>query len=53
MVVKIFTLFNISDIIKKYNPEVKGFSLGRGDVDSENAHLNVANPGDQARSDPV
>lgn len=29
---------------------MKGFSLGKGDVNSENAHLNVANPGDQARS---
>lgn len=40
----------LADIIKKYNPNVKGFSLGKGDVNSENAHLNVANPGDQARS---
>lgn len=29
---------------------MKGFSLGKGDVNSANAHLNVANPGDQARS---
>lgn len=29
---------------------MKGFSLGKGDVNSDNAHLNVANPGDQARS---
>nr|XP_022333388.1 uncharacterized protein LOC111130532 [Crassostrea virginica] len=43
----------LANIIKKYNPEVKGFSLGRGDVDSENAHLNVANPGDQARDMPA
>lgn len=40
----------LADIIKKYNPDVKGFSLGKGDVNSDNAHLNVANPGDQARS---
>lgn len=42
------TLFP-TDILKKYNPDIKGFSVGRGDVDSANAHLNVANPGDQAR----
>lgn len=40
----------LADIIRKYNPDVKGFSLGKGDVNSDNAHLNVANPGDQARS---
>lgn len=40
----------LADIIKKYNPDVKGFSLGKGDVNSDNAHLNVANPGDQAKS---
>lgn len=43
----------LADIIKKYNPDVKGFSLGKGDVNSDNAHLNVANPGDQARSAEV
>lgn len=43
----------LANIIKKYNPDVKGFSLGKGDVNSDNAHLNVANPGDQARDMPA
>ncbi|XP_048737622.2 uncharacterized protein LOC125652446 [Ostrea edulis] len=42
----------LANILKKYNPDIKGFSVGRGDVDSANAHLNVANPGDQARDMP-
>ena len=32
----------LPDIIKKYNPNVKGFSTGSGNEDSANAKLNVA-----------
>ncbi|XP_033736180.1 phospholipase B1, membrane-associated-like [Pecten maximus] len=35
----------IPNIIKKYNPDVKGFSVGKGGVNSRNAKLNVADPG--------
>ena len=31
-----------SDIIRKYNPNVKGFSVGTGNERSGNARLNVA-----------
>lgn len=34
------------DIIKKYNFDVKGFFLGKGDVNSDNVYLNVVNLGD-------
>jgi len=32
----------LPNIIKKYNPNVKGFSIGNGDQDSSNAMLNIA-----------
>lgn len=35
----------VPNIIKKYNPDVKGFSRGTGGVNSRNAKLNVADPG--------
>ena len=40
-----YTLFIIHyniDIIKKYNPNVKGFSVGIGNQDSANARFNRA-----------
>ncbi|KAK3093837.1 hypothetical protein FSP39_020782 [Pinctada imbricata] len=46
----------VSDMIKMYNPDVKGFAVGSGNQYSKNAHLNVADSGavsvdliDQAR----
>ncbi|XP_060070927.1 phospholipase B1, membrane-associated-like [Ylistrum balloti] len=41
----------VPNIIKKYNPDVKGFSVGTGGVHSRNARLNVADPG--AKSDEI
>ncbi len=31
-----------ADIIRKYNPNVKGFSVGTGDANSSNSSNNVA-----------
>ena len=39
----------LSDMIKRYNPEVVGYATGSGDYKNKNAHLNVGNPGDEAR----
>ncbi|OWF46594.1 Phospholipase B1, membrane-associated [Mizuhopecten yessoensis] len=44
-------VITIPNIIKKYNPNVKGFSVGTGGVDSRNANLNLAVPG--AKSDEM
>lgn len=35
----------LTNIFRKYNPNIKGFSYGRGRASSENAQLNVAVPG--------
>ncbi|XP_041350892.1 phospholipase B1, membrane-associated-like [Gigantopelta aegis] len=35
----------LPNILKKYNPGLKGFSVKSGNRDSENAHLNVADSG--------
>lgn len=32
----------VSDILREFNPNLKGFSLGDGDVNSEGANMNVA-----------
>lgn len=39
-------VITIPNVLKKYNPDLKGFSLGIGGVNSRHAHLNVADPGD-------
>ena len=36
---------NILDILRKFNPKLKGFSTGYGSVDEENTGFNVAIPG--------
>ncbi|KAJ8308864.1 hypothetical protein KUTeg_013738 [Tegillarca granosa] len=41
-----------TDIIKKYNPEVTGYSTGEGPVWFANARLNVAEPGDKSENMP-
>ena len=38
----------VLDIIKKYNPAVKGFSVGTGNAGSTNAHFNRAISGAKA-----
>lgn len=42
----------LSNIIKKYNPEVTGYSTGEGPVWFPNARLNVAEPGDKSEAMP-
>lgn len=37
------------DILREFNPAVKGFSLGSGNKDSAGANLNVAEAGDIAQ----
>ena len=48
----IIYLFNYewADIIKKYNPDLKGFSVGKGNQDSPNAKFDVAVSAAVARS---
>ena len=38
-----------ADVIKKYNPDLKGFSVKIGGAKSENARLNVAVSGAKAK----
>ena len=40
-------------MLKRYNPDLVGFSVETGDYDSPNAHLNVADPGNKARFDRI
>ncbi|OPL33821.1 phospholipase membrane-associated-like, partial [Mytilus galloprovincialis] len=42
----------LANMLKRYNPNLVGFSVGSGDFESENAHLNVADPGNEARNMP-
>lgn len=42
----------LANIIKKYNPEVTGYSTGEGPVWFANARLNVAEPGDKSENMP-
>ncbi|XP_064601697.1 phospholipase B1, membrane-associated-like [Liolophura sinensis] len=42
----------LPNFIKKYNPNVKGFSVKTGSYESRNAHLNVADPGAVASDMP-
>lgn len=42
----------LANILKHYNPKLKGFSVQSGDFESDNAHLNVADPGNEARNMP-
>jgi hypothetical protein len=37
-------------MIKVYNPDLIGFSVGFGSYKWKNSHLNLAIPGDEARS---
>ncbi|KAJ8309413.1 hypothetical protein KUTeg_014287 [Tegillarca granosa] len=38
----------LPNIIKKFSPNLKGFSVNKGKVDSTNARLNVAVPGNKS-----
>ena len=42
------TLSTLPDVLKKYNPDLKGFSTGYGGPNSEQAWLNVAIAGAKA-----
>ncbi|XP_023933662.1 phospholipase B1, membrane-associated [Lingula anatina] len=42
----------LPNILRAMNPEVRGYSLGYGDVDSSGANLNVAVPGNIAQDMP-
>ena len=37
---------SFSDIIRNYNPDVRGYSIGIGEHDQPEAWLNAAQPGD-------
>lgn len=45
----IFLKSSYLDILKEFNPNIKGFSVGNGDQFSEGAHLNVAAAGAMAQ----
>ena len=38
----------LKDILRKYNPDLKGFGVKTGWWDSEEASMNVGHPGDIA-----
>jgi hypothetical protein len=35
-------VFTLGTILRKYNPDIKGLSTGKGDINSPGAHLNLA-----------
>ena len=39
----------IPNILKRYNPNLYGYSTGQGDVKSRGSRFNVATTGDEAR----
>ena len=43
--VSVFLINSISDILKKYNPQIKGYSTGIGTWDGRFSKLNFAVPG--------
>ena len=46
---KFLILLNTKDIIRKFNPNVHGFSTGTGKNTASNAVFNVAHPGDTSQ----
>jgi hypothetical protein len=35
-------VLTLGTILRKYNPDIKGLSTGKGDINSAGAHLNLA-----------
>ena len=35
-------MFTLGTILRKYNPDIKGLSTGKGDINSPGAHVNLA-----------
>ncbi|XP_064614294.1 phospholipase B1, membrane-associated-like [Liolophura sinensis] len=43
----------LANLLRKYNPNIRGYSVGSGSVTSSGSHLNVAHPGDTAHDMPA
>ena len=44
----VFIIISVTDILKKFNPDLRGYAVGEGDEFDDNSWLNVAVMGARA-----